>query len=119
MIVQPHPTHDRDYGFRPVAYALLLAAAGIGSAIGVISLVPDDAAWAGIAKAGAFLSGVLVAGASFLYLGVRKYLHGWALCPKCSRPIRRSRTDYVATYYPCRRCEITWICGCHKQADGA
>lgn len=65
------------------------------------------------------VSSVLVAGERFLFLGFRRYLHGWARSPRCARPLRRSRTDGVATYHPGRRCEVAWTCGCHEQADRA
>src|SRR5262249_61801904 len=66
-------------------------------------------------------SGLALCGLAFVggvaFAAVKEGLHAIARCPQCQRRIFRSRTGYRVTYYPCRRCGITWTCECHKEAS--
>lgn len=44
--------------------------------------------------------------------------HRFARCPSCGRLLLRRRVDFRNSYYPCRRCDVTWTCPCHKMARG-
>jgi hypothetical protein len=120
MKTRPHPTHHANY--RP---SWLLWGVGIGlfGAFGCVFILMIDteessalvhgtqvvALWAG---ALAFVVGAAFAVA--IEVG-----HRFTRCPSCARLLTRKRIDYERSYYPCRRCDVTWTCPCSKSARGA
>ena len=59
---------------------------------------------------------LLIAGSAVL-LAAFALIESRHRAPLVPLRIFRSRTGYAATYYPCRRCGITWTCECHKGAS--
>lgn len=69
-----------------------------------------------VAKLAGLSIGALAFVAGFLLAAVTEGLHATTRCPECGRRIWRSEIGGSATYYPCRRCEITWTCECHNES---
>ena len=113
-----HPTHHANYN---PFHALWGVVAGLtGAFLGMLCLAIDThgSAVVRILKQSALaLCGLAFAGGVVL-AAVTEGLHAISRCPQCQRRIFRSRVGYSATYYPCRRCGITWTCECHKGGSG-
>jgi hypothetical protein len=117
METRGHPTHHSNYRPGRSLWGVLGALAGVFVCVflamvdaggsRVLHVVKWSALWAG---ALAFVGGTVLA-------GITEIPHRFARCPACGRLLPRSRMDYQRSYYPCRRCAVTWTCPCHKDAD--
>ena len=117
MDERQHPTHHANY--KPF-HAFWGAAVGLaGAFLGILCLTiqtGESAALRFLKTSALALCGLALAG-GVAFAVVKEGLHGISRCPQCQRRIFRSRTGYRVTYYPCRRCGITWTCDCHTDAS--
>ena len=120
MKTQRHPTHHDNYRAGRLFVAIAIALVGVFASIFVATidttassdLVRQARRWTLWAGGLAFVGGTL-------YAIVIDIAHRFTRCPSCERRLMRSRIDYQQSYYPCRRCEVTWTCPCHKQASAS
>jgi hypothetical protein len=112
MKVRAHPTHHDKYRPARALWGVVVGLAGVFSCVFVLALDPGESGmlrslrlWALLIGALAFLGGTLAA-------IVTEIPHRLARCPSCSRLRWRSRIDRQQSYYPCRKCDVTWTCPC-------
>lgn len=119
MKTRAHPTHHDNYRPGRLLWGVGIGVAGVFACVFLAMFDTDDypglvhgakvvALWLG---ALAFVGGTGVA-------AVTDVTHRFARCPSCARLLMRTRMDYQRSYYPCRRCEVTWTCPCRKAASG-
>jgi hypothetical protein len=117
METRPHPTHHSHYHPGRAFWGVLVAVAGVFLGVFIAMVSPGESRVLAVlrfsslgASALAFVGGALLA-------TVTEIPHRWPRCPSCRRLLWRSRIDYRQSYYPCRRCDVTWTCPCCKAAD--
>jgi hypothetical protein len=115
MKTRTHPTHHDNYHPNRLVWGVCIALAGV---FGCVFLAMWDTAESpallrGI-KVVALWSGALAFVGGTAFAGAIDVRHKFARCPSCGRLRLRSRIDYRQSYYPCRRCDVTWTCPCRK-----
>jgi len=114
-----HPTHHDRY--RP-ARAIWGVVVGLAGVFAVVFLAMWDTSESADlvhgAKVVALWACALAFVAGTLLSGVTEIGHRFTRCPSCARLLVRRRIDFQHSYYPCRRCDVTWTCPCHKLAGG-
>jgi hypothetical protein len=117
MDERPHPTHHANYKPSHAMWGAIVAVGGVFLGIVCLAIETGDSAALRFLRTSALaLCGLAFVG-GVVFAAVKEGVHAVSRCPSCQRRIFRSRTGYRATYYPCRRCGITWTCECHKEAS--
>jgi hypothetical protein len=118
MKTQTHPAHHDNYRPNRVFWSVGIALAGV---FGCVFLAMVDTAEASTvvrqAKVWGLWAGALAFVGGTLFAGVIDTAHRFTRCPSCRRLLLRSRIDYRQSYYPCRRCDVTWTCPCRKRGS--
>jgi hypothetical protein len=118
MKTQAHPTHHDHYRPGRLLWGVGLGLAGAFACV-FLAMVNTEESGAFVhgAKQLALWAGALAFVGGTALAGVTDVAHRFARCPSCARLLLRSRIDYRHSYYPCRRCDVTWTCPCSKSAD--
>jgi hypothetical protein len=112
-----HPTHHANYNPYHAMWGVVVGLAGVFLGLLCLGLHPGESAALRVLETAVLgLAAVAFCG-GVAFAAVKEGLHTITRCPQCQRRIFRSKTGYSATYYPCRRCGITWTCECHKEAS--
>jgi hypothetical protein len=109
-----HPTHHDTYRPGRAFWGALVGVAGVFACIFIAMVNTGGSAVFHVLKVSALGTGALAFVGGTLLAVVTEVPHQFARCPSCGRLRWRSRIDYRQSYYPCRRCGVTWTCPCHK-----
>jgi hypothetical protein len=114
-----HPTHHDHYYPNRTLWAVIVGVGGVFACVFVAMVdTAESAAVVRAIKVSALLAGALAFVGGTVVAGVTEIPHRFARCPSCERLLFRTRIDFSQSYYPCRRCDVTWTCPCHKAARG-
>jgi hypothetical protein len=120
MKTQTHPTHHDKYRPKRLFWGVGVGLAGV---FGCVFLLMGDTGESPVVIRGTRLMGLWIGALAFVggtgLAVVTDIAHRFARCPSCGRLLLRRRIDYQRSYYPCRRCDVTWTCPCRKFARGA
>jgi prolipoprotein diacylglyceryltransferase len=120
MKTRTHPTHHDNYRPGRLFWGVGVALCGVFGCVFLAMLDTEESpAFLHIAKVLALWAGGLAFVGGTVLAGVTDITHRFARCPSCGRLLLRSRIDYRQSYYPCRRCDVTWTCPCCKSASGS
>jgi hypothetical protein len=114
MKTRTHPTHHQ--GFRPerAAWAVGIALAGVFVCVFALPMKTRESPLRFAVKASALWAGALAfAGGTIVGCAI-EIRHRFTRCASCGRLLVRRRVDWQKSYYPCRRCQVTWTCPCRK-----
>ena len=114
MQTKVHPTHHQ--GFRPerAAWAVVIGLAGVFVCVFALMVPPRESAVRYALRATGFWGGALAFVGGTLFASAIDVHHRFTRCVTCGRLLVRRRIDYQKSYYPCRRCQVTWTCPCRK-----
>lgn len=115
MRVQHHPTHHDGYRPSRVLAAVVTAVAGIFVFFAALAIPGEPGSALRLLRRLILIASGAAAVVGFLATLILQLVHLFDRCPECRRIIFRTRIDYEASYYPCRRCGVRWTCGCHKE----
>ena len=120
MQTRSHPTHHDNYRPNRLIWGVVIALAGVFGCV-FLAMVDtvESPAVVHAAKVGALWAGAFAFLGGTVFAAVLDIRHRFARCPSCARLLRRSRIDYRRSYYPCRRCDVTWTCPCRKFASSS
>jgi hypothetical protein len=113
-----HPTHHANYKPFRALWGVVVGLVGVVLGMFCLAIETHGSPALRILKQSALALCALAFAGGVVLAVVTEGLHAVSRCPECQRRIFRSRTGYSATYYPCRRCGITWTCDCHKDGSG-
>src|SRR5262249_30415692 len=118
MKTRAHPTHHDHYRPGRLLWGVCVGLAGAFTCVFVAMVETEESsALVHFAKVSVLWAGALAFVGGTALACVTDIAHRFARCPSCSRLLLRSRIDYRNSYYPCRRCDVTWTCPCSKSGD--
>jgi hypothetical protein len=117
METRAHPTHHSHYRPGRTLWGAVVGLAGVFLCVFIAMVNPGGSRVLQVVRLSSLGAGALAFVGGTLLAAATEIPHGFARCPSCGRLLRRVRTDYRQSYYPCRRCDITWTCPCRKAAE--
>jgi hypothetical protein len=116
METRAHPTHHSRYRPHRTAWGVGIGLAGVFSSVFVAMVETEGSPVLLVLKTSVLWAGALAFVGGTTLAVLTEIPHMFARCVSCGRLLRRARMDVRQSYYPCRRCNLTWTCPCRKAA---
>ena len=108
METRAHPTHHDHYRPNRAVWGVAIGLAGVFLCVFVAMVNTGESAVLRVVKVSALGTGAVAFVAGTILAALTEITHLFARCVTCGRLLRRSRMDARQSYYPCRRCNVTW-----------
>jgi hypothetical protein len=117
METRAHPTHHNRYRPHRTWWGVGIGLAGVFVSLFVAMVNTEGSTVLHVLKTSVLCAGALAFVGGTALAAFTEIAHMFTRCVSCGRLLPRSRIDVRQSYYPCRRCNVTWTCPCRKATD--